>query len=55
MSVDSQSRPSTGQGSGNGIPGMQERAAAIGGTLQAGPNPDGGFQVRAWLPVGDDQ
>jgi len=55
VSVDNQSRPSTGQGSGNGIPGMRERAAALGGTLQAGPNPDGGFRVRAWLPLGNDQ
>jgi signal transduction histidine kinase len=40
--------PSSG---GNGIAGMRERARALGGTLQAGPRPDGGFRVRAWLPV----
>jgi signal transduction histidine kinase len=55
VSTDNHSRPTTGPGSGNGISGMRERAAALGGTLQAGPNPDGGFRVRAWLPVGDDQ
>jgi signal transduction histidine kinase len=38
-------------GSGSGIAGMTERAAALGGTLDAGPRPDGGFRVRAWLPV----
>jgi signal transduction histidine kinase len=38
-------------GSGNGIAGMTERAAALGGTLEAGPRPDGGFGVRAWLPA----
>jgi signal transduction histidine kinase len=38
-------------GSGRGIAGMTERAAALGGTLQAGPRPAGGFGVRAWLPV----
>jgi signal transduction histidine kinase len=38
-------------GSGNGIAGMTERAAALGGTLQAGPRPAGGFAVRAWLPL----
>jgi signal transduction histidine kinase len=38
-------------GSGNGIPGMRERAAALGGTLVAGPRPDGGFRVEARLPV----
>jgi signal transduction histidine kinase len=38
-------------GSGNGIAGMNERVAALGGTLEAGPRPDGGFGVRAWLPA----
>jgi signal transduction histidine kinase len=38
-------------GSGNGIAGMTERAVALGGTLQAGPRPGGGFQVRAALPL----
>jgi signal transduction histidine kinase len=38
-------------GSGNGIAGMTERAAALGGTLDAGPRPGGGFGVRAWLPL----
>jgi signal transduction histidine kinase len=38
-------------GGGNGIPGMTERAKALGGTLRAGPRPDGGFRVRAWLPL----
>jgi signal transduction histidine kinase len=41
-----------GAGGGNGIPGMTERARALGGTLRAGPRPDGGFRVRAWLPLG---
>jgi signal transduction histidine kinase len=40
-----------GHGSGNGIAGMTERAAALGGTLTAGPRPDGGFEVRARLPL----
>jgi signal transduction histidine kinase len=36
---------------GNGIAGMRERAAALGGTVDAGPRPDGqGFRVRAELP-----
>ena len=38
---------------GNGIPGMRERAAALGGDLQAGPRPGGGFRVRATLPLDD--
>ncbi|HYH33260.1 MAG TPA: sensor histidine kinase, partial [Pseudonocardia sp.] len=34
---------------GNGLPGMRERAAALGGTLTAGPRPGGGFRVHAHL------
>lgn len=36
---------------GHGITGMRERAAALGGSFEAGPVPDGGFRVRAVLPV----
>lgn len=38
-------------GTGHGIPGMRERADAAGGTLVAGLRTDGGFGVRARLPV----
>jgi len=38
-------------GGGNGIRGMRERAAALGGELAAGPRPGGGFRVLARLPV----
>jgi signal transduction histidine kinase len=40
-------------GGGNGITGMSERAHALGGTLHAGPRPDGGFRVSAFLPARD--
>ncbi|HEY1820052.1 MAG TPA: histidine kinase [Trebonia sp.] len=36
---------------GNGLAGMAERARALGGSLDAGPRPDGGFLVQARLPV----
>ncbi|HET7720178.1 MAG TPA: sensor histidine kinase [Acidimicrobiales bacterium] len=39
-----------GTGTGNGIRGMKERAAALGGQVEAGPKPDGGFRVTASLP-----
>jgi signal transduction histidine kinase len=40
-------------GSGQGIVGMKERAILLGGTLEAGPRPEGGFRVLARLPIGD--
>ena len=39
-------------GRGSGIAGMRERAALVGGRLDAGPSPDGlGWRVRAVLPA----
>ncbi|MEV4559274.1 histidine kinase [Kitasatospora sp. NPDC049285] len=38
--------------SGHGIPGMRERSAAYGGTLEAGPLPGGGWGVRTRLVLG---
>jgi signal transduction histidine kinase len=38
-------------GGGHGLTGMAERAAAVGGTVTAGPRPEGGFEVVARLPV----
>ncbi len=37
---------------GHGLTGMHERVALLGGSLTAGPAPDGGFVVSAVLPLG---
>jgi signal transduction histidine kinase len=53
---DDGSAPSAEPGSdggGSGIPGMRGRATALGGELEAGPGPGGGFRVRARLPLED--
>src|SRR4051794_18306219 len=39
-------------GSGHGIAGMRARAQELGGSLHTGPRPEGGFRVRASLPIG---
>jgi signal transduction histidine kinase len=40
-----------GSGTGGGIRGMRERAGALGGTAEAGPDGRGGWRVRAVLPA----
>ena len=46
--------PGTGP-AGYGLLGMRERVALHGGTLTAGPRPEGGFAVRAELPLSCDE
>ncbi|MDT5028860.1 MAG: hypothetical protein QOE61_5286 [Micromonosporaceae bacterium] len=41
----------TGAPTGYGLIGMRERASAVGGEVEAGAGPDGGFRVLARLPV----
>jgi signal transduction histidine kinase len=46
--------PSAADGSlrpGQGLVGMRERVAALGGELTAGPRPTSGFRVEAHLPL----
>jgi signal transduction histidine kinase len=44
--------PSARRREGNGLIGMQERAAACGGRLRIDTSPLGGWQIHAWLPAG---
>jgi signal transduction histidine kinase len=51
--TDDGAGPPAGQGAthGNGLRGIAERVDLLGGTLSLGPGPDGGFAMRAHLPV----
>jgi signal transduction histidine kinase len=51
LTVSDDGASTTGQGqAGYGLVGMTERVSLLGGTLDAGPAPDGGWRVRAVLP-----
>ncbi|MDH6490383.1 histidine kinase [Streptomyces sp. SAI-127] len=49
--IDDGTGPTPGNTPGFGLVGMRERARSVGGTLDAGPRPDGGFEVTAALPL----
>ncbi|KQX94619.1 MULTISPECIES: sensor histidine kinase [Streptomyces] len=44
-------RTASAPGRGFGLIGMRERARSAGGTVDAGPRPEGGFEVRCTLPL----
>ncbi len=46
---------SDGGDGGHGLIGMRERVALYRGELEAGPLPEGGFRVRARLPLAEDR
>ena len=38
---------------GIGLSGMEERVGELGGVLETGPVPEGGFKVRAQIPLSE--
>ena len=40
-----------GAAPGFGLVGLSERVALLGGTMQAGPRAEGGFELRVELPI----
>jgi signal transduction histidine kinase len=55
ITVENRAGTATGAHPGHGLTGMRERAASVGGTLDAGPGAGGRFAVRAFLPASVSQ
>jgi signal transduction histidine kinase len=48
---DGDGAPGAADGLGRGLAGMRERVEPRGGTVRAGPRPEGGFEVEARIPA----
>lgn len=55
VSDDGDAPPPTSSPSGYGVIGMSERVALVGGSLEAGPQPERGWLVQAVLPRGENR
>jgi signal transduction histidine kinase len=52
---DGQAKSAVSAGGGHGLLGMRERAAALGGTCEAGLRPGGGWRIRARIPIEQEE
>jgi signal transduction histidine kinase len=54
LQVENDGQVDNGEGGGgHGLVGMKERISVVGGTLESGPRPGGGFVVKARIPIGE--
>jgi signal transduction histidine kinase len=54
IEVRDNGEPAPREQNGSGLAGMRERVALYGGTVSAGPAPDGGYRVRASLRIPEE-
>jgi signal transduction histidine kinase len=52
---DGPAKPAARTGAGHGLLGMRERAAALGGRCETGQVPGGGWRIRAWIPIDQEE